>query len=80
MVQIQNNFTELFFMMPSTKIAQMVPLRWTKELPELKKRNIFKRHHDTLYQNCTNGSTLLSKKANRALKDISWTIPGPDSK
>ena len=26
LVQIQNNFTELFLMMPSTKIAQMVPL------------------------------------------------------
>ena len=26
LVQIQNNFTELLLMMPSTKIAQMVPL------------------------------------------------------
>ena len=27
--------------MPSTKIAQMVPLCWTKGLPELQIRNIF---------------------------------------
>ena len=25
LIQIQNNFTELFLMMPSTKIAQVVP-------------------------------------------------------
>ena len=35
LVQNQNNFTELFLMVPSTKIAQMVPLPWTKGLPEL---------------------------------------------
>ena len=34
-VQFQNNFTELFLMMPSTKIAQMVPLRYKKGPPEL---------------------------------------------
>ena len=35
MVQIQNNFTELFLIMPPTKIAQKVLLRWTKGLLEL---------------------------------------------
>ena len=28
----------------STKVAQMVPLRWTEGQPELQIRNIFKRH------------------------------------
>ena len=32
--QIQNNFTEMFIIMPSTKIAQMVMLHQTKWLPE----------------------------------------------
>ena len=44
LVQIQNNFTELFLIMPFTKIAQMVLLCLTKRLPEIKIRNIFKRH------------------------------------
>ena len=44
LVQIQNNFTELFLMMHSTKLAQMVPLNRTKGLLELKIRNGFKRH------------------------------------
>ena len=35
LVQIQNNFTELFLMMPSTKIAQMVLLQQIMELSEL---------------------------------------------
>ena len=35
LVQIQNNCTELFLMMPSTKIAQIVLLHQTKEPPEL---------------------------------------------
>ena len=35
LVQIQNNFTELFLMMASTKIAQMVSLDQIKGLPEL---------------------------------------------
>ena len=34
-VQIQKDFTELFLRMHSTKIAQMVPIYWTKGLPEL---------------------------------------------
>ena len=34
-VQIKNKFTVLFLMMPSTKIAEMVPLHRTKGLPEL---------------------------------------------
>ena len=42
LVQIQNNFTELFLIMPFTKIAQMGQLRWTKGPPELQTRNIFK--------------------------------------
>ena len=29
MTQIQNNFTELFLMMRSAKILQMVPLHWS---------------------------------------------------
>ena len=44
LVQIQNNFTGLCFIMPLTKIALMVLLHWTKGLPELQIRNIFKRH------------------------------------
>ena len=39
----KNNFTELFLLVPSTIIAQMVPLHWTKGLPELQIRKIFKR-------------------------------------
>ena len=35
MAQIQKNFTELILIIPSTKIAQMVPLCWTKGLSEL---------------------------------------------
>ena len=35
LVQIQNNFTELFLMMASTKIAQMVQPGWIKGPPEL---------------------------------------------
>ena len=41
LVQIQNNSTELFLLIPSTKIAQMVPLCWIKGPPELQIRNIF---------------------------------------
>ena len=44
LIQIQNNFTELFLMSPFTKIAQIVPLHWTKWPPKLQIRNIFKRH------------------------------------
>ena len=35
LAQIQNDFTELFLIMDSTKFAEMVPLHWTKGLPEL---------------------------------------------
>ena len=35
LTQIQNNFTELFLIIPSNKIAQMITLRWKKGLPEL---------------------------------------------
>ena len=35
LVQIQNYFTDMFLMMPSTKLAQMVTLCRTKGLPEL---------------------------------------------
>ena len=38
MVQIQNNFTELFLMMPSIKIAQLVPLHGTKAARALDKK------------------------------------------
>ena len=31
------NFTEMFLGWPSTKIAKIILLRWTKWLPELKK-------------------------------------------
>ena len=41
---IQNNFTELFLITPSTNTAQMVPLFWTKGLSELQIRNIFKQY------------------------------------
>ena len=34
MVQIHNNFTEMFLMIPSTKIAQRVGLHQTKVQPE----------------------------------------------
>ena len=44
LLQIQNNFTELFLIIPSTKIAQMGSLRGTKGLPELQIRNDFKWH------------------------------------
>ena len=43
LVQIQNNFTELFLMMLSIEIAQMVLLSQTKGPPVLKIGNIFKR-------------------------------------
>ena len=33
---IWNNFTEMFFGWPSTKISQTIPLCWTKWQPELK--------------------------------------------
>ena len=36
LAQVHNNFTEMVFIMPSTKIAQMVLLLKTKWLPELK--------------------------------------------
>ena len=35
LVQIRNNLTELFLKMPSTQLAQMVPLQWAKGSPEL---------------------------------------------
>ena len=40
----QNDFTELFLMMYSIKIAQMVPLQWTKGLPDILMRNVFKKN------------------------------------
>ena len=36
MAQFQNNFTDMFLGWPSTEIAKMVPLCWTKWPPELK--------------------------------------------
>ena len=41
---IQHNLVEMFFGWPSTKIAKMVPLRWTKWPSELKIEKPFKRH------------------------------------
>ena len=35
-VQILNNFTEMFVMMLSIKIAQTIQFGWTKRSPELK--------------------------------------------
>ena len=40
----QHNLAEMFFGWPSTKIAKMVPLRWTKWPSELKIEKPFKRH------------------------------------
>ena len=36
MTGFQNNFTEMFFLCPLTKIAKMVPFGLTKWPPELK--------------------------------------------
>ena len=36
LIEIQNDFTELFLIMYSTKIAQMVLLYWKKGLPDLR--------------------------------------------
>ena len=44
LVQIHNISSELFLIIPSTKIAQMVWLHWTKGPPELQIRNLFKPH------------------------------------
>ena len=72
-------FTWMFPMMPSFKTAQIVLLHQTGGLPELQIRNLLndisrttgpnsKWIHrivplDTLYQNCTNGSARLNKRA-----------------
>ena len=40
----QHNLVKMFFGWPSTKIAKMVPLRWTKWPSELKIEKPFKRH------------------------------------
>ena len=66
LTQIQNFFTELFLWIPSTKIAQMVMLRWTKWLPKLQIRNTFKGHFllnhwfkfKIISQNCTSSCLL----------------------
>ena len=53
-----NNFTGRFLGWPFTKIAQTVPLRWTRWPPELKLGKPLKQlllvSWVTLYQNCTN--------------------------
>ena len=36
LIQIQYNFTEMFLIMPSSKIAQMIPLHRIKGPPELR--------------------------------------------
>ena len=42
MARFQNIYTEVFLQRPSTKIAKMVPLGWTKRQPELKIEKTFK--------------------------------------
>ena len=42
--RFQNNFTEMFLEWPSTKIAKMVPPRWTKWPSKLKIEKPFKRN------------------------------------
>ena len=87
LVQIQNDFTELFLIShPTTKIAQMVSIYWTKGLPELLIRNVFKQHillnhcskftHKAHYHTCTNGLEALNKKAARAIdkKYLKWPL------
>ena len=44
LAQFQKYLTELFHIMPFSKIRKKVPLHWTKGLPELQIWNIFKRH------------------------------------
>ena len=60
LVRIQNNFTEVLLIVPSTKIAQINQIRLTKVQPELQIRNIFKRHFQNhwsklkiISQNCS---------------------------
>ena len=81
--QILNNFTELFLIIPSTKISQMVLLCWTKEPPKLQIRKYFNHiswttvsnskllnrifPHDAFYKNCTNGSAPPNMGAARPL-------------
>ena len=85
-----NNFTWMCPIMPSTKIAQMVPLHWTKWLSELKidkslndiswntSPNLKQFHIDVspnaLYQNCTNHSTLINKMAAKAKNIFKWHL------
>ena len=77
LVQIQIDFTELFLMILSTKIAQMVldkkclltafplePLLKCSKFNIVFYRNVW---HDAHYQNCTNGLEALNKKAIRAI-------------
>ena len=61
------NFMELFLMMPSTKVAQIVLLRLSKGLLELLIRNIFKQHllnhwskFKIISQTCSMGAQWLS--------------------
>ena len=56
LVQIQYTLTEMFLIMPSTKIAQMFPLRQTKGLPDSRKE----------IRNCSDRSARLNKTATRA--------------
>ena len=92
LVQLQNDFTELFLIMPFTKIAQMVLLYCSKGPQELKIRNISKRY---LLNQCQNsnyfirivphdaflhsGSSLLlpNKRAARALNKKCILITSP---
>ena len=47
LVQIQNNFTELFLIMSSSKIAQMVslyPTKWLQEIQKYRYRAVDKKY------------------------------------
>ena len=57
--EFEINFTEMFLRRPFTKIAQMVPLRWTIWPPELKIEKTFKR---LLLQNCWADFEIISQK------------------
>ena len=80
MVQIQNNFTELFLIIPFTKIAQMVLLHWTKGPQELQIRNIFKHllNHwskfEIISQNCSSWC-LLPKLHKKFWGLVFWAEP-----
>ena len=64
----KNDFTELF-MIPSTKTAQMVPLRWTKGSPD---KHIEKCHLGRLIVGYTNRNHVWLLRFNIAVKQHFW--------